>query len=191
MSGARAGWTAVVLSGGRSRRLGGSPKHAVTIGGRTLLDRTLSAVAGASQVIVVGDGPAGTATVIREDPAFAGPAAAIGAALPLVETPIVTVTACDHPFVAEAIQALLGEPVDDVDGVIAIDGEGRRQNLLFTAKTFALQQAVADRESLVDVAVYDLLAVLSLRELRVSARALLDVDTWDDHAKLEDIDGAE
>jgi choline kinase len=48
MTDARGPWAAVVLSGGRARRLDGEPKHQVRVGGRTLLDRTLDAVAAAS-----------------------------------------------------------------------------------------------------------------------------------------------
>ena len=182
-------WSAVVLSGGRARRLGGASKHDVLVGGRTLLERTLAAVADASQVVVVGDAPATTdALVIREDPRFAGPAAAIGAALPHVRTPLVVVVACDHPFVAEAIDALLDTELDGIDGAIAVDATGRRQNLIFAATLSALGRAVEGRETLIDVAVHDLLAGLKLQEVRVSDRSLLDVDTWDDHAKVERID---
>ena len=137
----------------------------------------------------VGDAPDGTgATVIREEPSFAGPAAAIGAALGHIESDRVTVVACDHPFVADAIEALTSEDLHGVDGAIAVDRTGRRQNLLFTAQRQALEQAVEGHESLVDVAVHQLLAGLRLREVEVSERSLLDVDTWEDHAKLEEID---
>lgn len=189
MTEARGPWAAVVLSGGRARRLDGAPKHEVRVGGRTLLDRTLDAVSAASEVVVVGEGNAAPgALVIREDPEFAGPAAAIGAALPHVQSPQVAVVACDHPFLAEAIDALMDAEWDGADGVIAVDSTGRRQNLLFTASRSALQQAIARRKSLVDVAVHELLVDLDLREIEVSERSLLDVDTWDDHAKLEDMD---
>lgn len=182
-------WTAIVLSGGRARRLGGAAKHAVLVGGATLLERTLAAVGGASQVVVVGEAPAGLdAEVIREDPPFAGPAAAIGAALVRTRHERVTVVACDHPFVSEAVDALMGADVADVDGAVAVDAAGRRQHLLFTAKRAALAQASAQHGSLIDVAVHELVSGLNLREIAVSARSLLDVDTWDDHAKVEDID---
>jgi molybdopterin-guanine dinucleotide biosynthesis protein A len=189
MTEAQRDWAAVVLSGGRARRLDGAPKHEVRVGGRTLLDRTLDAVAAASEIVVVGEGNAARgALVIREDPAFAGPAAAIGAALPHVHSPQVAVVACDHPFVAEAIDALMAAEWEGADGVIAVDSTGRRQHLLFTASRPALQRAIESRTSLIDVAAHELLAELHLREVAVSARSLLDVDTWDDHARLEEMD---
>jgi molybdopterin-guanine dinucleotide biosynthesis protein A len=45
---------AVILAGGRARRLGGADKPGLTVGGRTLAEAVLSAVAGAAMVIVVG-----------------------------------------------------------------------------------------------------------------------------------------
>lgn len=190
-------WTAIVLSGGRSRRLGGVPKHSIILGGATLLERTLVAVAAASQVVIVGEAPSGLdAEVIREDPPFSGPAAAIGAALPRVERERVVVVACDHPFVAGAVDALLADDLADVDGAIAVDATGRRQNLLFTATRAALTNAVTQRAPLAGVAVHELLAGLDLRETQVSETSLLDIDTWDDHARLEgrnveEIDGTQ
>ena len=44
----------MVLAGGAARRMGGVDKTALQIGGRTLLDRTLSAVATADPLVVVG-----------------------------------------------------------------------------------------------------------------------------------------
>jgi molybdopterin-guanine dinucleotide biosynthesis protein A len=45
---------AVILAGGRARRLGGVDKPGLTVGGRTLAEAVVSAVAGAEAVIVVG-----------------------------------------------------------------------------------------------------------------------------------------
>ncbi|MCW2566643.1 MAG: molybdopterin-guanine dinucleotide biosynthesis protein MobA, partial [Mycobacterium sp.] len=53
------GYTAVVLAGGRARRLGGIAKPAVDVGGRPMLARVLAAVADAGHVIVVGPPLAG------------------------------------------------------------------------------------------------------------------------------------
>ena len=173
---------AIVLAGGTARRLGGSPKHAIVVDGRTLLARTLDAVAGALRIVVVGDDslaplvPGGT--VVREDPPLAGPAAGIGAGLPHVTAARVIVLACDHPWVAEAVPPLLAAA--GADGAIAIEAGGRRQNLTFVARTDALRAAVARQPSLVDLAVHTLIEPLELSEISVPQRALLDVDTWQD-----------
>jgi len=173
---------AIVLAGGTARRLGGVPKHAIVVDGQTLLARTLAAVAEAARVVVVGDESlksiVGDSTVVREDPPLAGPAAGIGAALPHVTAGRVIVLACDHPYVAEAIEPLL-EAVGP-DGAIAIDVDGRRQNLTFVARTDALRTAAAAQPSLIDLAVHRLTESLDLVEISVPARALADVDAWED-----------
>jgi molybdopterin-guanine dinucleotide biosynthesis protein A len=173
---------AIVLAGGTAKRLGGVPKHSIVVDGQTLLERTLVAVSGAARVVVVGDDLlrplVGDATLVREDPPLSGPAAGIGAALPHVTAGRVIVLACDQPYVVEAVQPLLG--ADGPDGAIAIDADGRRQNLTFVARTDVLRTVVGQQTTLVDMAVHRLIQPLDLAEVDVPARALHDVDAWDD-----------
>ena len=76
---------ALVLAGGRSSRLNSTPKARLRYRGRTLLENTVAAVSGLRSIVVVGDATAqelpAEVLVTREDPAFGGPAAAIGAGL--------------------------------------------------------------------------------------------------------------
>lgn len=179
---------AIVLAGGTAERLGGAPKHAVVVDGRSLLDHTLAAVGGAGQIVLVGDPAvlepvAGRAVVVREDPPLSGPAAGIGAGLDLVSAPTAVVLACDHPHVADAVGPLLSGVV--ADGSIAVDAEGRRQNLLLAVRTEALRRAVRGHHRLAGLAVHALLESLDLQEVAVPARALLDVDTWEDRDNLD------
>ncbi|MCV7084044.1 NTP transferase domain-containing protein [Mycolicibacterium insubricum] len=70
---------AIVLAGGRARRLDGADKPNLLVGGRRLIDVALDAVAGAAHIVVVGPSRDLPEAVIqtREDPPFAGPAAAV------------------------------------------------------------------------------------------------------------------
>ena len=76
---------AVLLTGGRGSRLGGADKGALRLGGGTLLEHALGALRGLPVVVVGDDGPWRAAhpgvTAVREQPPFAGPAAAAVAAL--------------------------------------------------------------------------------------------------------------
>ena len=90
----------------------------------------------------------------------------------------VIVLACDHPYVADA-SSRCSEAVGP-DGAIAIDAEGRRQNLTFVARTDALRAAVERQPSLTDLAVHRLIEPLDLAEISVPARALRDIDAWED-----------
>jgi molybdopterin-guanine dinucleotide biosynthesis protein A len=167
-----------VLAGGRARRLGGSPKADVVVEGRTLLERALDAVSDAGRIVVVGDVDAPDAIVVEEEPRFAGPAAAIGAGLAEVSAPWVLIAACDHPFIAEAVDPLIDARTGD--GVVAVDAHRRRQHLLCVLATSALRDAVAAQPALTDLAVHRLLAPLDLTEIALPGRATRDVDTWHD-----------
>ena len=178
-----ADWDAIVLAGGRGSRLGGIDKAALEFDGETLLARTLRALAGAERVIVAGDPrpvPEGT-IVVQEEPRFAGPAAAIGAAMAEVRESYVFLASCDHPFLADAVDLLLDEASGD--GVIAVDGNGRRQYLMSVLDAAALKASIAAQANLVDLSVRALLAPLELMEIAVPARAALDIDTWHDQEK--------
>lgn len=75
---------AVILAGGRSARLSGVPKAGLLVNGSTLLELALHAAGGASRTVVVGPDPGTLPDGVlncREEPAFAGPAAAIAAGL--------------------------------------------------------------------------------------------------------------
>lgn len=75
-------YDAIILSGGRGSRLGGTAKGALVIEGRSLLTRALEATRYAAQRVVVGDGPVPDGVrLTREQPAYAGPAAAVAAGL--------------------------------------------------------------------------------------------------------------
>ncbi len=95
-SGGSAPVAAVVLVGGRARRMGGAAKHLLPLGGSTPWRRALSALAdhGIAPVVAVGPAPdetapedgakgAGAVTWVREEPPFGGPVAALAAALAL------------------------------------------------------------------------------------------------------------
>ena len=77
-------YVAVVLAGGRARRLGGVDKPATPVGGTPMLHRVLAAVAGAHPRIVVGPHRGGLpdgVLQVREEPPGGGPVAAAAAGL--------------------------------------------------------------------------------------------------------------
>lgn len=193
---------AIILAGGRSARLGGVPKQNLTYDGGTLLRRAVTAAGGARAVVVVGHGladlPPGILTC-REEPPFAGPAAAMAAGLAKLQSSggngalLTLVLACDMPNVRQAVavlrQALAagGEPAAP-DGVVAVSEDGRRQPLVGFYSTGALQRSVAElattKGSLINASVRALLASLDVQPVAVPAGSTADVDTWDDAAAL-------
>ena len=125
----------LVLAGGRGRRLGGSGKPQLEVGGRRMIAIVRAALVEARSVTVVGHG--GDAL---EDPPDSGPVAAIAAGLALVTAPVVVVVAADLPFVTAAVVRALV----DAAPATALDDEGREQYLLGAFPSAALRAALPD-----------------------------------------------
>ncbi|MGN8051429.1 molybdenum cofactor guanylyltransferase [Curtobacterium sp. 22159] len=193
---------AVIVAGGRARRLDGADKAALRVGGETLLDRALRAVGDARTVVV---GPPRTGMppdvlVVREEPAFSGPAAAVAAGLralhadgPDHRTAVLSV---DLVRPAAALEALLSAVEDEqaVDGWVARDESGHRQPLLAVYRTAALRDACAaaarSTGALENVSMQVVLEPLLLRDVPLPDALCADVDDPDDLARARSDHGA-
>jgi molybdopterin-guanine dinucleotide biosynthesis protein A len=122
--------------------MGGVDKPALSVGGVPLLDRVLTAVADAEQVVVVGPPRPTLRPVVwaREDPPGGGPAAALAAGLVPVTAPAVVVLAADLPFLDAATVALLRAAAEGHDGALLVDDEGRDQVLTSAWTTARLRE---------------------------------------------------
>lgn len=131
-------------------------KAMLEVGGVTLLDRVLAAVAGAEQIVVVGPRrpiaqattPGGMVIFTTEEPPGSGPAAALVHGLALVTAPLVVLLAADVPFASTAVPRLIDaiSARVDADAAMTVDHDGRRQPLLAIYRTEALRRAaVGDR----------------------------------------------
>lgn len=115
---------AVVLVGGRARRMGGAAKHLLELGGSTPWDRTLAALAahGISPIIAVGSAPADG----RLTDAAVGPAPADGRPADAAAVPVVTWVREDPPFggpVAALAAALSRPELDDAAEFLLLAGD--------------------------------------------------------------------
>jgi molybdopterin-guanine dinucleotide biosynthesis protein A len=208
-------YDALVLAGGRARRLGGASKPDVVVGGRRLLAHVLGAVAGPDvrRVVVVGPDtlvlPAGVTRTL-EDPPDGGPVAGIAAGLAALrdgaEPEWVLVLACDVPRVAGAVPRLVeaAQPrATDAsscvrDGVVLVDDDGRDQTLVGLYRRGALDAAVARLEAgeageaggVRGASVRALVAALDLVRLADPEHHGVDVDTWTDVLALDGKDPA-
>jgi molybdopterin-guanine dinucleotide biosynthesis protein A len=194
------GYDAVVLSGGRGSRLGGIAKARMLTQADdapvSLLQRAVSAAGDAQRIVVVGDGVSGlppTVRVVRETPAFGGPAAALGAGVRELgldgrQQELVLVLACDMPSVGRAVGDLLAAASSDPDhdGVVAIDPTGHAQYLAAVYRLTALRSAVnRSRDVGIEgMSMRVLLAGLQLTELAVARGVTDDVDDWEDAARM-------
>lgn len=173
---AAAPWDAVVLCGGSARRLGGIDKPGVVVGGRSLLDTVLLAVAGASGRVCVGPARPTALPVswCREEPAGAGPVAALCAALPLVTADVVVLLAADLPLLTTATVDVL---VGSGPGTVVVDDDGREQWLLGCWSASALRAAAGTAAAAGTVRLGEVLGPLVARRRSLPDRPWFDVDT--------------
>ena len=183
---------AIVLAGGRSSRFG-SDKLAVSVDGRTILERAIDAAwAVADEVVVVmaADGVPPSALrpgvrVIRDPGPFEGPLVAIASGLGALSTDRVLIVAGDMPWLVPAVLRHLVDALHD-EGLAAtiLETDGRAQ-LLPTAVRKAAAASAAGR--LIDGGERRLGALLeALRPAHVPA-AIWRVDD-PDGTSLRDVD---
>jgi molybdopterin-guanine dinucleotide biosynthesis protein A len=176
-----AGYDAIVLAGGKGRRLGGVDKATLDIGSQPLLDRALDAVGRARRTIVVGPSrplPAGIRTVV-EDPPGGGPAAAITPEV--IERLVATLSADARSEPSVDAAAVPDSPrAPRFDAALLVDGGGRRQFLAGAYRATSLRQAFADLGSPDGMAVHRLVTHFRITEVAADETVTLDCDTWDD-----------
>jgi molybdopterin-guanine dinucleotide biosynthesis protein A len=182
-------YAAVVIAGGAARRLGGADKPAVLIGGISMLDRVIAAVADAGAIVCVGpQRPTERAvTWTCEAPPGGGPVAALAAGIELVTEPVALVLAADLPFVADAIGPLL-QGLPGHDAAVLVDASGRDQRLVGAYDVRALREALTRLGTPAGASMRALLALLRVHRVADQggpAPAAYDCDTWADveHAR--------
>ncbi|GAA2792592.1 molybdenum cofactor guanylyltransferase [Saccharopolyspora taberi] len=175
-------FAAVVLAGGAARRLGGVDKLRLPVGDRSLLERTLDAVAGADPVVVVGPRRevAHRVAWTREDPPGGGPLAGLSAGLAALsaDVELVAVLAADHPHLTPGTVSRLLAAVGPAQGAVLVDADGVPQWLVGVWRGQALRAAMpADVR---DRSVRGVLGALAPVQLPAVGAEASDVDTPDD-----------
>ncbi len=182
----------IVLTGGSAVRFQGADKASMELGGTTLLEHALGALAEVPEVVVVGDQVITSRPVgfIREDPPGGGPAAGLLAGLegfPRLPR-LVMVLAVDMPLVTTATVRRLVLSADE-DGALLVDEDGRRQYLCALYRTAALREAAPGPEERSGLSVRHLVSDLRLAEVATVGQEADDVDTWDDLTRLRELLG--
>lgn len=126
---------AIVLAGGAGRRMGGVDKPGLTVGGATLLDRTLRALPPDTSPIVVVGPERPTARPVRwtrEDPPGSGPLAGLAAGLVALDGPgdLVAVLAADLVGLRDDTVPRLIAALETNDGAVLRDSGGHTQWLV-------------------------------------------------------------
>jgi molybdopterin-guanine dinucleotide biosynthesis protein A len=191
-------YDAVVLAGGAGRRLGGGGKPGLEVGGHTLLEWVLAAVADADRRIVVGlPGTPERSSAVTEVAAGGGPVPALrrgmaevreawvvllAADLPFLRPPHVAalLTAASEPGEAGVIRATSGASmIRAPGGAMMVDDGGRPQWLAGCWRVAVLRAALA---GYVGDSLRGLLGPLEPALVRVHDQAWRDCDTPEDLA---------
>ena len=120
---------AVVLAGGRSRRMG-TDKATVAFCGRRMIDVVVERLRALTDDVVVCARQRNAlepilVPVVEDDEAYAGPLPALVAGIRASGAPRVVAVACDMPFLnAPLLAALASRLRDDIDAVVPITAEG-------------------------------------------------------------------
>ena len=191
---------AIVLAGGRGRRLGGISKPTVEVAGRQLLDHALDAAAGARRVVVAG--PASLARpgipTVLEDPPLGGPVAGLQAGLAHLDAlagpddgAVVLVLACDVPLATVAVPRLLIalDAAPDSDGAVLAAADGFDQTLVAVYRREALRTAltrvVGPDGTVHGTSMKRLTEAMVLTRVPDPEDLAGDADTWEDVARLD------
>jgi len=180
------GWTALVLAGGRGSRLGNVDKAAITIGGRSTLDRLLSSLPERVPVVAVGpQRPTPRPVTFRQErPLHGGPVAGIAAGLDAVTTPFTVLLAVDMPWAGALVEQLVAEFAScRAAALVPLDGSGFRQPLCAVVRTDALRQALCTLGEPRGRSLRDLMALIDVQERPLGEAELgwvEDIDTPDD-----------
>lgn len=173
----------IVLTGGTGARLGGADKATLPLLGSTPLTMVVDALPDDIDIVIAGP----PLPLLREvsfqpdEPGGGGPVAGVAAALNGVQAPVVGVLAVDMPWsvpvLLSAIDRLRG--TRDVDVMVPIDRDGRRQPLCCAWRTDRLRACLpADPHG---SSARDLLARAVVCEFTPEVDDLLDdIDTPED-----------
>ena len=176
-------WTAIVLAGGRGRRLGGADKAGLAVGGMPTLDHLLVDLPDHVPVIVSGSSrpTARPVSFVLEQPPDGGPVAGIAAALAEVRTPVVVVLATDMPWAGRLATRLAGEfDARVAEALVPTDATGRRQPMCSVLATDALRRAIDRLGGARGQSMSALLTELSVQERpldRLERSWMDDIDT--------------
>jgi molybdopterin-guanine dinucleotide biosynthesis protein A len=174
-------FAAVLLAGGRGRRMGGVHKPALVVAGRTLLDRSIAAVQPADPVVVVGPETPTDQRVLwtRENPPGGGPVAGLAAGLALIGDGLVAVLAADLVGVTADTVARLRAAVS-ADGAVLDDGH--RQWLIGVWRAEALRRVLPENPA--DASLRSVLGALDYAPVAAAPGETVDVDTPADLARV-------
>jgi molybdenum cofactor guanylyltransferase len=130
--------TAVILAGGRGRRMGGRDKGLVEIGGKALIEHVISIIAPQAGKLVINANRNGEeyrrygyAVVSDSMSGYQGPLAGFASAMASAETPHIVTIPCDSPLLPDDLVQRLIDAMHDAHAQLAVAHDGERLQPVF------------------------------------------------------------
>lgn len=130
--------TAVILAGGRGRRLGGQDKGLLELNGKTLIEFILDAIKPQVKTVIISANrnlkvyAAYSYPVVSDDmTGFQGPLAGFAAALSACNTDYIITLPCDGPAVPADLTARLSKALIDDEAELAVAHDGQRMQPVY------------------------------------------------------------
>ena len=138
--------TAVVLAGGRARRMGGNDKGLMEVAGKPMVAHTIDVLRPQTAEVIVNANRnadayraiTGCRVIADTLGGFAGPLAGMASALEASATPLLLTAPCDSPLVAEELGPRLHAALARDGAEIAVAHDGERMQPVFALLTRGL-----------------------------------------------------
>jgi molybdenum cofactor guanylyltransferase len=125
--------TAVVLAGGRARRMGGIDKGLIPLCGRTMIEHVLDTLGDQAGTLIINANrnintyaALGHPVVSDRDDSFAGPLAGMSSGLHAAATPLCLTVPCDSPLLGADVARRLHTALEAAGADIAVAHDGER-----------------------------------------------------------------
>jgi len=143
--------TAVILAGGRGRRMGGEDKGLLELNGRPLIKHVLTLIAPQANSVIINanrnlDRYAGFGyQVVRDDlQGFQGPLAGFSAAMAAATTPYIVTIPCDGPLLpVDYIQTMI-DTLEHSEAELAVAHSGERLQPVYALLPCSLNASLLD-----------------------------------------------
>jgi molybdenum cofactor guanylyltransferase len=130
--------TAVILAGGKARRMGGEDKGLIELHGRPLIDYIMAGLRPQAGHVIVNANrnldryrEFGYPVVADMMGDFFGPLVGIASGMQAADTPLILAVPCDSPFVPEQLCDTLRHEMEKEDAEISVAHDGIRMQPVF------------------------------------------------------------
>ena len=130
--------TAVILAGGRARRMGGQDKGLIRLGGKPIIQYIIAALEHQAKTLIINANRHraeyagyGFKVIADERAGFCGPLAGMAGAMHIIDTDYMATAPCDSPFIPPDLVARLSEALLREAADISVAHDGRRMQPVF------------------------------------------------------------